>query len=438
MKSSNPLNQKLPTLKRILVLGSGGRENSLAWAMLKCITVEKVWVSPGNGGTQDHPDCYRLNVQENNVQALIETSKQHQIDLVVIGPEAPLAAGVADELRAAGLAVFGPGAEGAKLEASKTWAKELMLKAGIPTAQYWCVQSEVEGLSIIKRFQHPIVVKVDGLASGKGVSVPKTQEDAKVAIKEAFKGKFGASGKKVLIEEQLQGPEVSIFALCDGERMVLLPQAQDHKRLKEGDLGPNTGGMGAYAPAKLLNEAELSHVKKLVLEPTLNALKEKGINYRGVIYAGLMLTEHGPKVIEFNCRFGDPECQAIMPLMGTELANILHACALGSLDKAPTLSTSELYSACVVAASSGYPEFPRKGDLINIDVQTDKSLQIFHAGTEINKENKICTSGGRVLSVVAQGENFDEAFAKAYEAIDRIHFDGIQYRRDIGNQVRKF
>ncbi|WP_320667083.1 phosphoribosylamine--glycine ligase [Prochlorococcus sp. MIT 1307] len=438
MKISNSSSPILPPLKKILVLGSGGRENALAWAMRKCKSIEEVWVAPGNGGTENHQGCKRLNIQENDVKAIINKCQASKLDLVVIGPEAPLAEGVADELREAGLTVFGPGANGAKLEASKTWAKELMLEAGVPTARYWSVSTEEEALVTLKNFQGPLVVKADGLAAGKGVTVAETIEEAKTAIQEAFNGKYGASGEKLVLEERLQGPEVSVFALCDGQRMVLLPPAQDHKRLKEGDQGPNTGGMGAYAPAPLLNEEDLNNVKELVLEPTLKALRERGIDYRGVIYAGLMITNAGPKVIEYNCRFGDPECQTLIPLLGPELANILHACALGCLEQAPKLFISNLCSACVVAATSGYPEAPRYGDLININIQLNQSLQLFHAGTRSNDKNDVFTSGGRVLSVVAQAPSFDEAFKKAYAGLDDIHFNGINFRRDIGNQVRKF
>jgi len=436
MKLPNSSDSILPPLKRILVLGNGGRENALAWAMLKCKSIEGVWVAPGNGGTKDHVGCKRLEEKENDVKAIIDLCEYHKIDLVVIGPEAPLAAGLADKLRAAKLTVFGPGAHGAQLEASKTWAKELMIEAGIPTAKHWTVRTEDEALLVLKGCQQPLVVKADGLAAGKGVTVANTIEETNQAIREAFQGKFGASGETLVLEERLQGPEVSVFALCDGKRMILLPPAQDHKRLKEGDQGPNTGGMGAYAPAPLLSKKDLNSVRQLVLEPTLQALIARGIDYRGVIYAGLMLTPSGPQVIEFNCRFGDPECQTLMPLLGPELANVLQACALGCLEKAPELFISNLCSACVVAAASGYPEAPLSGDIININIRLSQSLQLFHAGTRCTNKNEIYTSGGRVLSVVAQGENFNEAFNKAYAGMDAIHFNGINYRRDIGNQVR--
>ncbi len=429
--------QSLPALHRVLVVGNGGRENALAWALKRCKGIETVWVTPGNGGTEDHHGCIRLKIEETHLEALIETCSLHRIELVVIGPEAPLAAGIADGLRKAGLAVFGPGKKGAQLEASKAWSKNLMEEANIPTAKHWTVTSEAEALSILENLQKPLVVKANGLAAGKGVTVAQTVDETKHAIKQAFQGKFGTAGEQLVLEEVLEGPEVSIFALCDGKDFVLLPTAQDHKRLREGDQGPNTGGMGAYAPAPHLNNKDLEEVKALIIKPTLKALNAIGIDYRGVIYAGLMLTKSGPQVIEFNCRFGDPECQALMPLMGPELAEVLHACALGCLGKAGKLSFLENYSACVVAAASGYPDNPRKGDQIEVNIKSNESLQLFQAGTKCNTKGQLITSGGRVLAVVAKAENFEDAFNQAYEGLKKVNFEGMTFRRDIGHQVRK-
>ena len=428
----------LPKLKSILVIGSGGRENALAWSLRDSFGIEKVFVSPGNAGTQSLSGCDQLNIESNDEIALKQICKSNKIDLVVIGPEEPLSNGLADSLRKEGLAVFGPGADGAKIEASKSWAKSMMEEDQIPTAKHWSIDSEEEAIEILHKVNKPLVVKADGLAAGKGVTVAETIEQTREAIGEVFKGKFGSSGEQVVLEERIYGPEISIFALCDGKKMVLLPTAQDHKRLKEGDMGPNTGGMGSYCPAPLVNQKDLKAIKKSILEPTLDGLIKRGIDYRGVIYAGLMLTESGPNVIEFNCRFGDPECQAIMPLLGKEFARVIQACALGALEKAPQLSISSLSSACVVAAAAGYPEEPRKNDPINIDIKASKSLQIFHAGTKCNDKGEIVTSGGRVLSVVAQESNFDLAFSKAYKALEKISFDGINYRKDIGHQVRSY
>jgi phosphoribosylamine--glycine ligase len=432
--------QTLPPLKKLLVVGSGGREHALGWALSRCPGIEAVWVSPGNGGIPDASEnagyC-RLPLAETDHDSLLRHCRNEDVDLVVIGPEAPLAKGLADELRAAGFAVFGPGADGAQLEASKAWAKQLMDEAAIPTADHWSISSAEEGFKILKQVERPLVVKADGLAAGKGVTVATSVEATAAAIKEAFGGRFGSAGDKVVLEECLQGPEVSVFALCDGERMVILPPAQDHKRLLDGDQGPNTGGMGAYAPAPLLDAEGLASVQRLVLEPTVTALRARGINYRGVIYAGLMLTANGPQVIEFNCRFGDPECQTLMPLMGTELAQVLQACALGRLDLAPSLSIRKECSVCVVAAAAGYPEAPHKGDAISVNLNETNHQQLFHAGTRRDEQNQLVSSGGRVLTMTAQGSDFDQAFAAAYEALVQVHFDGMHYRRDIGHQVRR-
>mgnify|MGYP001175803096 CR=1 FL=1 len=429
-------NQKTEELKRILIVGSGGRENSIAWALSKNKSIEKIYVCPGNGGTANFEKCISLKTVSEDHKTIINECQRLQINLVIIGPEVPLAEGLANEMRAARLTVFGPDKEGAQLEASKDWAKELMIENNIPTAKYWSARSKEEALDILKKFNKPLVIKADGLAAGKGVTVCETLEQSKDAIKNLFSGKFGSAGNKVILEEKIEGSEVSIFALCDGEKLIVLPAAQDHKRLLEGDIGPNTGGMGAYAPALLINQQDLKNLTDLVLLPTLKGLKKKRIKYIGVIYAGLMLTSSGPKVIEFNCRFGDPECQALMPLMGDEFASVLFACARGDLGKAPKLTFNNHCSVCVVAASNGYPESPQKGDRININVESNSSLQIFHSGTTIDEFNNIITNGGRVLSVVAQGQSFDKAFNLAYSNLKKINFKGMHYRKDIGYQVR--
>ena len=431
MTSAAPLAS--PT--RVLVVGGGGRENALAWALSRSHGVEQVWISPGNGGSGDLPGCRQLSLREGDQAGLLEACTDLAIELVVVGPEAPLAAGLADQLRAAGFPVFGPGADGAQLEASKQWAKALMVEAGVPTAGYWQANSREQALEALEAQGKPLVVKADGLAAGKGVTVAETVDEARAAIEEIFAGRFG-DGAALVLEERTHGPEVSVFALTDGERMVLLPPAQDHKRIGEGDTGPNTGGMGAYAPAPLLDGAGLEQVRQLVLEPTLAALRARGISYRGVIYAGLMLTPTGPSVIEFNCRFGDPECETLMPLLGPELAQVLLACAIGRLDQAPALSIAPLCSACVIAAAQGYPGTIRSGDPISGQLPSDDHLQLFHAGTRRQDDGRCVSSGGRVLAVVAQAADFDAAFARAYGALEQVHFEGMTYRRDIGHQVR--
>jgi phosphoribosylamine--glycine ligase len=404
-----------------------------------------VWIAPGNGGSSELPGCQQLAIAESDQAGLEAVCRDLAIELVVVGPEAPLAAGLADSLRAAGFPCFGPGADGARLEASKQWAKALMQEAGIPTAGYWDANSREQALQILETQGRPLVVKADGLAAGKGVTVAESLEEARVAIEEIFAGRFGAGPEaacsaegsaSLVLEERTVGPEVSVFALCDGQRMVLLPTAQDHKRIGEGDTGPNTGGMGAYAPAPLLDASGLEEVRQRVLEPTVAALRARGIDYRGVIYAGLMLTEAGPSVIEFNCRFGDPECETLMPLLGPELAQILLACANGNLDQAPTLTIHPGCSACVIAAAEGYPGELRRGDPIESTLQPTDQLQLFHAGTRRDDHGRCLTSGGRVLAVVAQADNFDTAFERAYAGLAQVHFEGMTFRRDIGHQVR--
>ncbi|MCT0249452.1 phosphoribosylamine--glycine ligase [Synechococcus sp. CS-205] len=434
---SGPPSTHEPGVQRLLVVGSGGRENALAWALARCPGVERVWVAPGNGGTAQLEGCEALAIHDADQEGLLQAALDLGVTLVVVGPEGPLADGLADTLRAGGIAVFGPGADGAQLEASKQWAKALMMEAGVPTAGYWAASSREEALAVLEREGRPLVVKADGLAAGKGVTVAESVEETRAAIEQIFAGRFGEAGQSLVLEERLSGPEVSVFALSDGRTMVLLPPAQDHKRIGEGDTGPNTGGMGAYAPAPLLDAATLEQVRAQVLEPTLNALRRRGIDYRGVIYAGLMLSEDGIRVIEFNCRFGDPECQTLMPLLGGELAAVLLACARGALDEAPTLSIAPGCSACVVAAAAGYPGEVRQGDAIHTGQVAIPGRQLFHAGSRQQESGACVTAGGRVLAVVAQAGNFDAAFASAYDGLAEVRYEGIIFRRDIGHQVRR-
>ncbi len=426
---------RTPTPPRILVVGSGGRENALAWALLRCPGVATVWVSPGNGGTAELEGCEQLTIAESDHGALADACARLAIELVVVGPEAPLAAGLADHLRAQGFAVFGPGADGARLEASKQWAKALMVEAGVATAGHWPADRLDDALAVLGREQRPLVVKADGLAAGKGVTVAASVAETEAAIREVFAGRFGTAS--LVLEERLEGPEVSVFALTDGSSMVLLPPAQDHKRIGEGDTGPNTGGMGAYAPAPLLDAAGMERARREVLEPTLRALRQRGITYRGVLYAGLMLTASGPQVIEFNCRFGDPECETLMPLLGPQLAAVLLACATGRLDQAPELSIEPRCSACVIAAAEGYPGEARQGDPIHSSLKNGPDLQVFHAGSRRDADGHCRTAGGRVLAVVAQADDFDRAFERAYSGLEQVHFEGMTFRRDIGHQVRQ-
>ena len=428
-KSSNKL-------ENVLIIGNGGRENALAWAIEKNKLIKRIFLLPGNAGSEKINKSERINIDLSNLRELIKQLNNLNIDLVIIGPETPLANGLGEFLRNKNFDVFGPGADGAKLESSKSWAKEFMKEANIPTANFWKVKSLEEAKEIILKSPNPLVVKADGLASGKGVFIPESKEASLNATEEIFKGKFGNAGKIVVLEEKIEGPEVSVFALCDGKKYVLLPTAQDHKRLNENDKGPNTGGMGAYSPTPLMTKIQIERITKEIIEPTINALIKKNIVYRGVLYFGLMITKSGPKVIEYNCRFGDPECQTIMPLMDKEFVILLQKCAKGNLIGHEKIEISDKSSGCVIATSKGYPTNYEKGFPIkygNIDFE---DCQIFDSGTSLNSNGEFITDGGRVLSIVCQGKDFDKAFEKAYKNLKEISFEGMFYRKDIGHQVR--
>jgi len=429
--------KNLIKLENILIIGNGGRENSLAWAIQKNDLVKKVYLTPGNAGSERINKCQRLKIDIDNKNELVEKLDFLKIDLIIIGPEIPLANGLADFLREKGFKVFGPGQDGAKLEYSKSWAKKFMNDANIPTANFWKVNSLEEAKKIIDSSLVPLVVKADGLASGKGVFIPDSKDECFKAAESIFNGKFGNSGNVVVLEEKIQGPEVSVFALCDGQKYILLPTAQDHKRLNENDKGPNTGGMGAYSPAPLLTKDHLDRIIKEIIEPTIVELKRKNIDYKGVIYFGLMITKSGPKVIEYNCRFGDPECQTIMPLMDQNFVFLLEKCSMGNLTGNEKINTFDKVSGCVIATSKGYPNDYETGFPINLGKIDSCDCQVFDSGTSLNKDGELLTNGGRVLSIVCQDKDFDMAFEKAYKNLKKIYFNGIYFRNDIGHQVRK-
>ncbi len=433
----SPSSRNFIRLENILIIGNGGRENSLAWAIQKNELVKKVYLIPGNAGSERINKCERIKIDINNKNELVEKLDFLKIDLVVIGPEIPLANGLADFLRKKDFKVFGPNKDGAKLEFSKSWAKEFMQDDNIPTAKFWKINSIEEAKKIINSSPIPLVVKADGLASGKGVFIPNSKDECIKAAETIFNGRFGNSGKVVVLEEKIQGPEVSVFALCDGKRYTLLPTAQDHKRLKEKDKGPNTGGMGAYSPAPLLTADSLDRIIKEIIEPTINGLNKRNIDYRGVIYFGLMITKSGPKVIEYNCRFGDPECQTIMPLMDQNFVFLLEKCSMGTLTGDEKINASHKVSGCVIATSKGYPHEYKTGYHIKIGKIDSYDCQIFDSGTSFSESGKLLTAGGRVLSIVCQDKDFDMAFEKAYKNLKEIHFEGIYFRNDIGHQVRK-
>jgi len=436
--SINPIGSKsFNRLENIVIIGNGGRENALAWAIQKNELVKKIYLIPGNAGSERINKSKRIQININEKNELIEKLDFLKIDLIVIGPEMPLANGLADFLRKKNFKVFGPGKDGAKLEYSKSWAKEFMQKAKIPTANFWKVNSIEEAKKIINSSSIPLVVKADGLASGKGVFIPNSTDECFKAAESIFNGRFGNSGNVVVLEEKIQGPEVSVFALCDGKRYRLLPTAQDHKRLNEKDKGPNTGGMGAYSPAPLLTEDYLNRIIKEIIEPTINELNKRNIDYRGVIYFGLMITKSGPKVIEYNCRFGDPECQTIMPLMDQNFVFLLEKCSMGNLTGDEKINTSNKVSGCVIATSKGYPNEYKTGFPIKIGKIDSNDCQIFDSGTSLNENGKLLTDGGRVLSIVCQDKDFDMVFEKAYKNLKEIDFEGIYFRNDIGHQVRK-
>ena len=424
-------------LENILIIGNGGRENSLAWAIQKNELVKKVFLIPGNAGSERINKCERIKIDIKKRKELVEKLDFLKVDLIVIGPEIPLADGLADFLREKDFKVFGPGKDGAKLEYSKSWAKEFMQDANIPTAKFWKVSSLEEAKKIIHSTSIPLVVKADGLASGKGVFIPDSKEECVTATESIFNGKFGNSGNMVVLEEKIHGPEVSVFALCDGKKYILLPSAQDHKRLNEEDKGPNTGGMGAYSPAPLLTKNYLERIIKEIIEPTINELNKKNIDYKGVIYFGLMITKSGPKVIEYNCRFGDPECQTIMPLLDQSFVFLLEKCSMGNLIGSEKIDTSDKVSGCVIATSKGYPHEYKTGFPIKIGRIDPNDCQIFDSGTSLSKDGELLTAGGRVLSIVCQDKDFDLVFEKAYKNLKEINFDGIYFRNDIGHQVRK-
>jgi len=430
--NSNSMNK----LDNILIIGNGGRENALAWAIQKNKLVKRIYILPGNAGSKKINKTERINLNLNNVEELIKKLNYLNIGLVVIGPETPLAEGLGDVLRDNNFNVFGPGADGAKLESSKSWAKEFMKSANIPTANFWKVNSFEQAKKIILNSSNPLVVKADGLASGKGVFIPESKEETLKAAEEIFKGKFGNAGEIVVLEEKIEGPEVSVFALCDGGKYILLPTAQDHKRLNENDEGPNTGGMGAYSPTPLITKNNLERIQREIIQPTIDALLRKKIDYRGVLYFGLMITKSGPKVIEYNCRFGDPECQTIMPLMDNDFVILLQKCSLGNLNGNETIEMSEKCSGCVIATSKGYPNNYEVGFPIYIGKIDSEDCQIFDSGTSLNKEGKLVTNGGRVLSIVCQDKDFDKVFEKAYKNLKEISFEGKYFRKDIGHQVR--
>ena len=416
---------------KVLVLGSGGREHAICRGLSLSPEVKKLYCSPGNPGIAQIAECVALPSGDN--EAVADFAEKNGIDLLVVGPELPLCQGVADAVRARGIAVFGPSKAGARLEGSKDFSKQFMVKYGIPTARYASFSSCEPALKYVAdeyAAGRGVVVKADGLAAGKGVIVAASQSEAEDAVRSCFSGTFGAAGSLVVLEELLEGEEASILALTDGDSIVPLVSSQDHKRLLDHDRGPNTGGMGAYSPAPVVTDELMAAVKEQVLDRFLTGIRTEKLEYRGIIYAGIMVTKAGPKVLEFNVRFGDPETEAILPRLKSSLFDVLYKTANGQLAQAK-MNWSEMPCVGVVMASEGYPASPKKGfPITGIEEAEAAGCIVFHAGTAV-KDGKTVNSGGRVLVVSAEGPTVADAVSKAYAGVRKIHWEGVQFRTDI-------
>ncbi|WP_170337886.1 phosphoribosylamine--glycine ligase [Ruegeria arenilitoris] len=414
----------------ILILGSGGREHSLAWAVMQNPKCDRLIVAPGNAGIAQIADCAALDIE--NGGAVVSFAEENAIDFVIVGPEAPLAAGVADRLREAGILVFGPSAEAARLEASKSFTKEICDAAGAPTAAYARFTEAEPAKAYIRQQGAPIVVKADGLAAGKGVIVAMDEATALEAVDDMFGGAFGGAGAEVVIEEFMDGEEASLFVLCDGENILSVGTAQDHKRVGEGDTGLNTGGMGAYSPAPVLSPEVEERAMEQIVRPTMAEMARRGTPFQGVLYAGLMIKDGQPRLVEYNVRFGDPECQVLMMRLGAQALDLMHAAAEGRLGEV-RVNWADDHALTVVMAAQGYPGAYEKGSVINglDDLPEDSSHMVFHAGTKA-QDGQVMASGGRVLNVTARGATLQEARDNAYAMVEAIDWPGGFYRRDIG------
>ncbi len=414
----------------ILILGGGGREHALASAISKSADCKQLFVAPGNAGIEDVATCIDLAIEDG--QAVATFAKGKSIDLVVIGPEAPLVAGVADTLRAAGIAVFGPSQAAAQLEASKAFTKEICDAANAPTAAYAHFTEAGPAKAYLQSQSMPIVIKADGLAAGKGVIIAETLAEAEATVDDMLGGAFGAAGAEVVIEEFMTGEEASFFILCDGDSVLPLATAQDHKRAFDGDMGPNTGGMGAYSPAPVMTAEVEARAMDQIVKPCLAEMARRGAPYQGVLYAGLMIKDGAPRLVEYNVRFGDPECQVLMMRLGSDLLPVLQACAEGRLSEV-TLNWRPEPAMTVVLAAEGYPGSYAKGEVIGGlgDAAADPDVEVFHAGTKAEGQD-VLSNGGRVLNVTARGNTIADAREKAYAAIDKIDWPGSFHRKDIG------
>lgn len=413
----------------VLLIGSGGREHALAWKLAQSPKCETLFCAPGNAGISQTATCVSLNIEDH--AGVVDFCRENDVGFVVVGPEAPLVAGLADDLDAAGIGVFGPSAYAAQLEGSKGFTKDLCREFNIPTADYRRFDAIEDALDYLDEMAMPVVVKADGLAAGKGVVIAENLQQAKEAVEACFEGSFGEAGHEVVIEEFLFGEEASLFALCDGQSAVLLGTAQDHKRAHDGDNGPNTGGMGAYSPAPVLTQKLIDEVMMEIVVPTLAGMHKRGHPFKGILYAGLMLTNDGPQLIEYNVRFGDPECQVIMPRLKSDLLELMIAASNGSILETD-VEWEQQVALSVVMASNGYPGSYEKGTPISgIEAAEQTGAMVFHAGTAM-QDGQLVASGGRVLNVTATGESVSEAQANAYRAIESINWENGFFRTDIG------
>ena len=421
---------------KILVIGGGGREHTLAWKLAQSPKATKLYAIPGNPGMAEIAECVPdISIEDN--KAVVDFAKTHDIDLAVVGPEVPLTNGIVDAFEAAGILAFGPRKLAAEIEGSKSFSKGLMKKYGIPTAKYEVFTDAAAAKDYIRKEGAPIVIKADGLAAGKGVVVAMTEEEALRAITDIMEAQeFGQAGSRVVIEEFMEGEEASLLAFTDGETIVPMISSQDHKRAYDGDKGPNTGGMGTYAPAPVMTPALVAQAKETILEPAIRAMAVEGRKYQGCLYAGLMITADGPKVVEFNARFGDPETQVVLPLLRSDLVEIMTACARGDGSlKDRDIRWSDGAAVCVVLASGGYPKSYRKGyEITGLAEAAAKGAYVFHAGT-VEKDGKIVTAGGRVLGVVAEAADVAQAVEKAYDGVSAIDFKDKMFRKDIAHRA---
>lgn len=421
---------------RVLVVGSGGREHALVWKLSQSPEITQIYCAPGNGGIGQLAEL--VAIPATDIESLADFAQSKNIDLTVVGPEAVLVEGLVDVFQQKGLKVFGPNKAAAELEGSKAFSKKLMQQYGIPTAKYAVFDDVESAHEYVKQMGVPVVIKADGLCAGKGTILAHTLSEAYGAIDLMMVDRiFGPAGERILIEELIEGEEASIIVVTDGKSIVPMLASQDHKRLQDGDKGPNTGGMGAYAPAPVVTEDLWQEALENIVKPTIDAMASEGIPFKGVLYTGLMLTEEGPKVLEYNVRFGDPEIQAILPLLKSDLLSLLDDTVEGRLDP-NSVKWHDRSCACVVLAAKGYPIDPEKGAVIEglEELPVDSPVQVFHAGTR-RDQDRFVTAGGRVLNVVGIGDNLDQALKSAYSGVESIRFDGMQYRKDIGIRALK-